>query len=285
MNPETHAVAPVEIPINNKRKKIVLAGSIAAGLILIILIAILAFLLSRDKATQTTDNSISYPLTESDSNTNTQENVSTPVSSDSTTNSDTKEFKGNFVTATIPSDWSIKEYSDQFGLSAFVFAEEYQFSGLTGLEIQDEKNNIVFSIGGVDGIGGSGGCSEVVQFADTESVYIEGVKEETGILGFEPTAVLDFTTKEYVPIFFLGKRFRRVDNKLYIATDENPTVFNTACGIGAQFIQITELGFTADNGVDNFTTNVYDYGIDSSINDKKTLEKLDNVLNTVKKTQ
>lgn len=192
-----------------------------------------------------------------------------------------EQYLGTYLSARIPEGWLIKEYTDETGMYQYAQTEGVTFSGLTGLEILDENLTVLFSLSGVDGIGGGGGCEEIGVFSDTEASYVQDVKNQTDELGFTPTLEIDLTNAEYSEIFTMGLRFRRVGNVLYYATTENQTVFNTACGLESQFVKIDELNFTVDDENGEYTANAYGYGINSTVTDPHTLEHLDEVLNSI----
>jgi len=267
---------------NNKNLKIVLVLIIVLCFICVLVLSVLGFLIygsprvytnNNVNSTQETVNSTSINSTSNTTSDSTQENVEQNA---------TKIFVGEFVTATIPTDWSIIEYSDENGMSAFVDTGDVTFSGLTGLEILDGDSNIVFSLKGIDGVGGAGGCLSLAKFADTQLSYIQSVQQETDALGFGSTTIVDLTSSDYVEIETLNHRFRRVDNILYFAKDYSMH-FNTACGIDAQFIKLDELSFTIQDGSNApYSANAYKYGISSNVNSSSTLEKLDAVLVSLK---
>jgi len=191
-----------------------------------------------------------------------------------------KTFVGTHLTATIPEDWNIVEYSNSSGMNQFV-DNGSTFSGLTGIEVLDENNNIVFDLGGIDGIGGGSGCSTLAQFNDTELSYIQNIKEETELYGDEPTKVIDLTKEVYTEINTLNLRLRRVGNKMYVAKNFSQS-FNTSCGIEEQFVKLDELKFTIKDGADTYSANAYKFEINESVLLESTLIKLDEVLLSLK---
>lgn len=228
----------------------------------------------------------------SNNQTVTEEIVNTTTNSTSTTNntefdqemneSTTSTFVGKFVIANLPEGWHIKEYSDKNGMSAFADTGEVSFSGLTGLEITDENNSIVFTLKGIDGIGGAGGCLSLVEFQDTQASYVQSIKTETEALEIGTTTIVNLKNAEYVDINTLNHRFRRVNNVLYYAKDFS-SYFNTACGIDAQIIKLDELSFTIKDGTNTpYTANAYKFGITPTITSESTLEKLDYILISLK---
>lgn len=186
-------------------------------------------------------------------------------------------FVGTYVTATIPENWNIIEYSNKDGLVNGMSLDGV-FNGLTGLEILDENNAVVFSLEGIDGIGGSGACTSVAQFSDTEVSYIQNIKDTNEIVGSEPPQVINLINAEYSEINTLGLRLRRVENKLYVA-ETFAIPFNPECGITEKVVRIDELGFTVDN---SSPIDAYRIEINPAVLLESTLEELDEVLLTLK---
>ena len=259
-----------QVPQGPQQEKTALVVSvvIAAAVLLIIGIVIVYILSNANINTQNNQ-----------ANNNNTPNTSYTVNK--MTASETKEFSGTYIQATVPSDWNIVEYSDVTGMKYYAEQEGLTFSGLTGLSVLDQNGTTVFSLKGVDGIGGAGGCTEVAQFADTQDSFIQTVITETDELGFGPTTVLDYTATDYSEISFLGKDFRRVSNELYIDTANANTVFNAGCGMGGQFVTLSALGFTLSSTLDTYTAYAYEFKINGSIVDELTLIKLDDVLNSI----
>lgn len=196
--------------------------------------------------------------------------------------SNTRLFRGIYVEATIPTQWNIIEYSNSQGLYEGA-ADAATFSGLTGFEIVDENSNVVFKFAGVLGIGGAGGCSSVAQFADTEASYIQMVRDERAEFELDPTQVIDYTNADYVQIFVFGRNIRRVESQLYVAREENPTVFNTACGIDENFIVTNEFAFNVTDEFGSYVGNAYYFGIEEGVSSESKLTLLDDVLNSLHK--
>lgn len=191
------------------------------------------------------------------------------------------EFSGDYITATLPTGWTIEEYSDETGMHDYVDTGSVTFGGLTGLEIFDENRDMLFYLKGIDGIGGGGGCSDIGVFEDTEQTYVDQVRAETLEMGFEPTVVVDLTEKERSEIFSMGERFRRVNHQLYTPKTDNQTVFNTMCGIEAQFIVIEELGFEINDGENQYSANAYSFGLTELPTNDAVFAELDEVLNSI----
>lgn len=199
------------------------------------------------------------------------------------TDNSSQNFEGKFVKTNSPVGWTIKEYSTAEGMKYPVETPGVSYSGLTGLEIFDENNKIMFSMRGADGIGGSGGCSEVAKFDDTPQNYITDIVDTTEILGFGTTTVVNFHNVTYKSIPFLSIEFRRFTNTLYIDIDEDPNTYSTGCGISSQFVTLQDLNFTVNDNDTNYTINVYEFKLSDNASETK-LVQLDSVLTFMKKS-
>ncbi len=256
-----------------KKTLIILLVLIIIALLFTSIAAVAVLLLSKSDNSSTDDVS-----QQEDSDISTEyENIDSNEQASSTT----EEFNGSYIQATIPTDWNIVEYSDVNGMKYYAEQEGLTFSGLTGISILDEDNVEVFTLKGVDGIGGTGGCTELAQFSDTEASYVQTTIDETNVLGFGPTNVLDYTASNYSDISFLGKDFRRVGNVLYVDMENSLTAFNAGCGLNGQFVTLNALGFTLSSNLDTYTAYAYEFKINSAVVDEETLTKLDDVLNSI----
>lgn len=188
-----------------------------------------------------------------------------------------KVFVGAYVTATIPVDWDIVEYSDESGLVDGMSLEG-TLIGLTGLDVIDGQDQTIFSFEGIDGIGGNGACASVGQFKDTEASYIQNVKETNELVGALPPTVINLKNQEYTEIETLGLRMRRVENKMYIA-ESFSIAFNSECGIAEGIARIDELGFRVNS---DYEVDTYRLGINPEVLLESTLLQLDEVLLTLK---
>lgn len=193
----------------------------------------------------------------------------------------TKEFTGEYISATLPQDWKIVEYTDETGMKAYADIENTTIKGLTGIEIYNETNQKIFGINGIDGIGGGGGCTQLATFPDTQSSYISNIQNETADLGFGTTQIISYTNTVYSNITFLNLNMRRVEDKIYINMSNDPLYFNAGCGINASFARIDQFEFTITNSTSSYNANAYSIGLGSGVNDTQTLEKLDAILNSV----
>lgn len=287
MNPE----APVPVtseaskPSESKKKSNKVLWLVIALLLLVVIVLsvlLTVFFLTKDDKDSVNDSK--EQVEQSQGNSDSDETASqNQEDQDVASEPETEEFAGNSIEAILPTDWTIKEYNDVSGMKPNSFVEGVTYSGLTGLDILDENKKIIFTLRGVDGIGGAGGCSELAVFSDTEETYIQTVKDETSEVGiFDSTEIIDLKNKDYSEIKFLGLTLRRVGNVIYKERDDGKqSTFNTACGVGAQFTEIPELGFNVVDSGSNYSTNVYAFSINSQVNDNVTLTKLDGVLESM----
>ncbi|MBE0573548.1 hypothetical protein IH575_01450 [Candidatus Dojkabacteria bacterium] len=256
-------------------KNLITIGAVLLLLLILAGAAILAFfMLQRSDAPATNDSSNQQQnqSQDSDSEINNQESIDSQL---------TKDFSGSYVKAKLPEGWSIVEYSDQSGLYATVESPTITgFSGLTGLAIYDESSRKVFSINGVDGIGGAGSCTTVGKFSDTSDDYIQTISNDALEVNGEAVYVQDLTQTSYFSFNFFGYQVRRVGGTYYFNSSDEPNVFNPLCGIAAEFVLIDDLSFTViDSEIGNVTVNAYKLNLSEELLEDTVLEKLDRVLN------
>lgn len=253
---------PQNFEARSRRKTFMVLTTILLAILACILVALIyVFVSSSRKPSQ--NNSAEFNQSDQQS----QENVAS-----------TYNFEGEYIKAALPTGWLIKEYNDVSGMNLHM--DNLEYSGLTGLDVLDQNGVVIFSLNGIDGIGGGGGCLEIGVFEDTQSSYVEGIQIETEELGIGVTQQKDLTGVDYSSILFLGEKFRRVGTDLYTA-DKSDDVFNTFCGIKADFIQVEGLSFSVEQPEPSYTSNVYHFEIskDVALSDA-TLTELDSVLNS-----
>jgi len=156
-------------------------------------------------------------------------------------------FTGDEVTAEIPQDWDIVEYKDGAGTDMVVGGQVY--TGLTGLEVLNANNNVVFKMKAVDGVGGLGTCSEIFKFSDTQQTYIDQLIADGQAVegaGFV-YQINDLSNETYVNLNIFGNDARRIATALYWNDYNAVGVFNPLCGINAAFIIFDEIEFGVQN--------------------------------------
>lgn len=200
-----------------------------------------------------------------------------------------EEFTGNYITASLPEGWSIKEHTDTLGtkdINNEIFYEaDTEYIGLTGIEIFDQLNNAVFKLSGTGGIGDISACSLLPVFKDTEETYLDFIDEQNNFF-IPPITIkyLDFKNAEYAELKLLGNRLRRVGNDYYHAYSSSDNHFNSDCAASVldHLIVIENLNYTYANSSDNYIFNTYYYAKNKSISmEKNELSKLDHVLNSL----
>ncbi len=216
-------------------------------------------------------------------NSSSQDQISVPVSyvNNKTDEPLTFQYQGEYINAILPLEWSLVEYTDVTGMKYAVNDPSITYTGLTGYEILNENNSVIFSFKGVDGIGGSGGCTELAQFADTQASYITNIQNETLEVGMDATVVTDYSSEDYTEISFAGKEFRRIGNNLFVNMSTNPMYFNAGCGISRKILSTTQFQFSINNSNNPNQSAPYDFRINPAISDETTLNTLDAVLNSI----
>jgi hypothetical protein len=253
--------SPKAVESKSRRKNFMILTTILLSLLACILIALVYVFLTSSKK-PITDNSVI---------------VSNPQVDNDVEVYKTYEFNGEYVKATLPSGWQIKEYSDVLGMELYM--ENLKYTGLTRLEILDQDGEVIFSLKGIDGVGGSGACTEIGVFDDTESSYVETIQAEAAELGNGVTEIVDLTNVNYSPILFLSERFRRVGSDLYTSDNSDLSIFNTYCGIKADYIQVEGLGFSVNDSETTYSSSLYKFEITNTLSEQ-TLDELDLVLNS-----
>ncbi len=189
----------------------------------------------------------------------------------------TKEYTGTYLKAILPNDWSIKEITDATGDPLVPSGSDVTMTGLTGLAILDSNSNPLFNLWVADGIGGSGGCSEVVQFNDTDPNYIDQLKSSNN--SGDALKIDDYTRQRFSYINLLNLSLRRVGNVYYINTSSNNNSFNAACGGGARTMNFQSIGYTYSTSPTT-VDHLYLWSITNNLSET-TLVQLDQVLNSI----
>ncbi|MFH1547483.1 MAG: hypothetical protein ABIC57_03280 [bacterium] len=185
----------------------------------------------------------------------------------------TETFTGDAVTAELPEGWSIVEYFDGAGTDMTVTGVTYV--GLTGLEIINPDDDVVFSIKAVDGIGGVDSCETYAQFPDYNVThYNEDVtlSAEIGVT----TSPVTYTADDYTEFDFLGLSVRRVEDYLYIDEVAGNSYFEPPCGLLASAWQISDISYTTE-GVES---HAYIWEVDDEATDAELLQ-LDAILASI----
>lgn len=146
-----------------------------------------------------------------------------------------KAFQGEHLTATIGSNWTIKELTADSEMDELRTNNKY--AGLIGLEILFQ-NQPIFEMHGVDGVGGINFCNTIYKFADTPQSYIDEYNMFADEQNFERPEVIDLSNETYSEFKVFGTSVRRIKDTLYwISIDDNQST--PYCGIANEIIKFT----------------------------------------------
>lgn len=206
--------------------------------------------------------------------TTTPENTNTNSTSNSTqAQESTLTFKGQTISAAIPSTWSIKEYYNGDGTT--YLSEGPTYSGLTGIEIFNASNTELFHLSAVNGIG-SEGCGEYYAFKDDNPTYkaqMQSLADEIG----SSMHVNDFSNTTYTEFDWLGADTRRIGTKLYLDEQTGDNYFEASCFNAV--ISLPGLYFTDKETNPKYES--YFYGYSSTITNDELL-KIDDILKSMR---
>ncbi|MBN1331945.1 hypothetical protein JW978_03610 [Candidatus Dojkabacteria bacterium] len=156
---------------------------------------------------------------------------------------ETVPYMGTYVTADLPDGWIITEYED--GNGDYGLLSDGTYDGLTALTVTNPDGDVVFKIEAVNGIGGTGECSQVYQFPETEASYIQEQEDLAfGLNGVVPPTV-DLSGQNYIEFELFGMEGRFLGNGVYwnvAAVGSN--AFNPACNILQVALDESGLSFT-----------------------------------------
>lgn len=189
-----------------------------------------------------------------------------------TTTEETTTFTGKTITATLPKDWTVKEFYNGEGSDYLV--EGTTYTGLTGLKIFNSSNAEVFSLQAISGIGFEG-CNEYYQFKDDSSEYkaeMQSIADEIG----DTMKIKDLSNTTYTEFEILGTKVRRVEKDLYYDEKEGDTYFEASCF--SPLLMLNGLYFTYE---DNSKGTGYFYEYNSNDTNEELL-KIDNILKSIK---
>jgi len=152
---------------------------------------------------------------------------------------------GNYVSATLPADWSIVEYKDGAGTTMLVSGPSY--TGLTALEVLNSSSQTVFKLTAAYGIGGTDQCSTYAKFSDFNQADYNAHNIEN-VANFQTViALVDVSGETFTNIDFLGLNVRRIGTTLYWDKVGGNEYFEPAsCGLEPNFPTITTLNFFVD---------------------------------------
>ena len=194
-----------------------------------------------------------------------------PVDTEETTEADTTEptdtedtdvaFTGTYLLGEAPEGWTIVEHAN--GEGSDMLTEGVTYTGLTGLEILNPASDVVFSMKGIYGIGGTNACSEFYHFVDTSDAYQTETVNTSQAEGVDPVIVE--IGDSYVEYFLFGLRLRRVATTYYNDVTPAEATFDAGCGINALWSFI-DLSFDADGTeLKNYNYTVLDTATDADL--------------------
>ena len=166
---------------------------------------------------------------------------------------DTTTITGEYMTAEVPDDWTVVEYTNGNGTDMLV--EGTTYTGLTGLKIFNPDDEAVFSMVAVSGIGFIG-CGDYAVFDDDNANYYQEQVDMNDEIG-ETMTEHDYTSTDYTEFEWMGTTMRRIDDLYYYDTEEGNNYFEPPCVPGL----ITVEGFSFLDSYD-YLGEAYFYGLE-----------------------
>ncbi len=208
-----------------------------------------------------------------------QKAPSEQIPEETTTPSQTyTDFEGELLSATIPENWTVVEYQDGAGTDMLVSGQTY--TGLTGLEVKNPADVVVFSLKGVYGIGGIGGCQTYFRFADDSTTYYNDVVAANAEVGIPTPTVVDLTTATFSEINLFDAKVRRVATELYWDTDPVTSEFEAACGIQENIFDFGAPQFTISSPSGPVGAGIYQFSVLETATEEE-LTQLDDILDSL----
>ena len=186
--------------------------------------------------------------------------------------STTETVTGEVITAEAPDGWNIIEYMDGDGTD-MLMGGSTTYTGLTGLEIINPDDEVVFRMLAVDGIGFAG-CGDYAIFSDDNSSYYQeqvNANTETGVTMIEH----DYTNTSYSEFEWLGTTMRRIGSIYYYDTEEGNNYFEPPCV--PSLITLEGLYFVSSDG---YTGEAYSYGL-TDLTVSSEYETVDQILESM----
>lgn len=160
---------------------------------------------------------------------------------------------GDAITAEVPGGWDIIEYMDGDGTD-MVVGGGTTYTGLTGVEIVNADDEVVFRMKAVDGIGFVG-CGDYAIFEDDNDSYYQEQVNANNEVGTTMTEH-DYTNATYSEFEWLGTTIRRIGSTYYYDTVEGNNYFEPPCV--PSLITLEGLYFVSSGG---YTGEAYSYGL------------------------
>lgn len=233
------------VPTNRKTKlMLVLFFMLIIGIILGVLISTLIRL---SLFTVSSDNTIVATSTPSVINTNTPIPTNTAIPNSTS-------FTGTYVTATLPTNWTITESSN---FESLTLVSGTVYSGLAKLTIKHNNNEII-TFSAVDGVGDTGECEEIYKFSDTDPNYVQARIDRNLEFGYYLNPeIIDLSGYTYSEYQMLGNTIRRIGNTLYFKNEFFKENFNPDCDLSTELRGLAGLGFSFDRIGQPYTSHGY----------------------------
>jgi len=154
------------------------------------------------------------------------------------------EFDGSYVTAELPSGWTIVEYED--GAGDYGLLSDGTYDGLTAIVIRDSYGEDVFTIEATNGIGGIDACQVVYRFPDTSAAYVTDMLATS--VEVYPGAVAQNVVGDYDEFTLVGKEGRVIGSTIYWDSSEGVMSFDPHCNNLINFPDEGGLSFHFTNG-------------------------------------
>ena len=155
-----------------------------------------------------------------------------------------QDYLGQNISAQLPTGWSIVEYFNGGGTDSL--PDYATYVGLTGMEILNGENVVVFSLQAVSGVGFTG-CDLYPIFSDNNEEYMQEQMDSSEVMG-DTFNSIDYTSTEYSEFMLLGTRFRRIDDKYFYDTNTSTETFEPICHQG--ILSIDNLSFYDTDNVE-----------------------------------
>jgi hypothetical protein len=187
----------------------------------------------------------------------------------------TKEVEGDFLTVTLPEDWTFVEYED--GVNDKYLTSGVVYKGLTGFAILDETDTELYRTDAVYGVGSMDVCETYYKFADFDQAHLDDKKADLEEL--EGTMqIKDMSYASYNEYNILEVRIRRIAADVYWDENDANAKFDAACGgISRYTLPYSTIAYTTDGKTENNYWTKLPLGTTNSA----TLMLLDNALKSL----
>ena len=127
-----------------------------------------------------------------------------------------QNYNGEFLSASLPASWRIIEYRDGKGTDNL---SDGEYRGLTGMEIRDSSNRILFQLSAVYGIGGREHCEKIYIFNTADDYTYNAIEyalfdlQRNSLPDYKPEIV--YLGNNFVEMSVFGTKLRRIGYKYY----------------------------------------------------------------------